>query len=105
MSGRIIPLFLILFLSSAASAATWVVHADGSGDVPTIQAAIDALEWYDVIELSDGVYTGYGFRDLTNYGKAFAIVSQSGDPTSCIIDCQGTADEMHFGVAFYGEDG
>jgi len=58
----------------------------------------------DIIELTDGVYTGSGNRDLNNSGKYFLIRSQSGDPTACIIDLQGTAEEPHRGIT-YAEDG
>ena len=108
MSKRLIFLacFLLFLLPfSSAEARVWVLHPDGSGDAPTIQAAIDSLNFSDdVIELVDGVYTGLGNRDLYNSGKNFLMRSQSGDPTNCIIDLQGTADEWHWGIA-YAEDG
>jgi len=105
MSGRItyfLFLALLLLLPSFAGAAVWVVRADGSGDVPTIQDAIAVLDYDDVIELADGVYTGPGNRDLHNSEKSFAIVSQSGDPTACIIDCESTEEDPHFGIIFDG---
>ena len=97
---------LILLLFSSAEARVWVVHPDGTGDAPTIQAAIDSLYNFgdDVIELVDGVFTGPGNRDLFGGGWSFVIKSQSGDPTSCILDLQGSADEWHWGIA-YAEDG
>jgi len=108
MSKRFALLICLLFFLlpfSYAEARVWVLHPDGSGDAPTIQAAIDSLYFSDdVIELVDGVYTGQGNRDLHNGGKSFLMRSQSGDPTNCIIDLQGTADEWHWGIA-YAEDG
>ena len=62
---RYSPLFLVVWLyASTTVAATYVVTADGSGDFPTIQAAISAAINGDVIELTDGTFTGEGNRDI-----------------------------------------
>ena len=89
MGHRFIPSAVILsiFLVSSASAATYVVQPDGTGDFPTIQAAINAVVDTDIIELADGTFTGDGNRDLDYLGKAITIRSQSGDPSVCVIDC------------------
>jgi hypothetical protein len=82
-----------------------VLHPDGSGDAPTIQAAIDSANFNgDVIELTDGVYTGPGNRDLYTSGKSFLLRSQSGNPAHCVIDLEGTADQWHWGIV-YTDDG
>lgn len=97
-------LFFLLPLTGA-QARVWVVQPDGTGDAPTIQAAIDSLyNIDDIVELADGVFTGEGNRDLYTSGKAFLMRSQSGDPTSCIIDLQGTTEEWHWGIV-YTDDG
>ncbi len=97
--------FFILLPVSYAEAEVWVVHPDGTGDVPTIQEAVNQLAYSgDIIELTDGVYTGFGNRDLHNMGKSFLIRSQSGNPADCVIDLQGSEDEWHWGIA-YAEDG
>ncbi|MBN1884346.1 MAG: T9SS type A sorting domain-containing protein [Candidatus Krumholzibacteriota bacterium] len=67
---------------------TYVVKADGSGDHPTIQAAIDAATAGSLILLSDGTFTGSGNRDVS-VGIPCTIRSESGDPAACVIDCQG----------------
>ncbi|MFG0251427.1 MAG: right-handed parallel beta-helix repeat-containing protein, partial [Phycisphaerales bacterium JB038] len=54
----------------------------------TIQAAIDAAVSGDIVEIADGTYTGVGNRDLDLLGKAITVRSASGDPDSCIIDCE-----------------
>jgi len=98
---------LIFFLLpiSMAEARVWVLHPDGSGELPTIQAAIDTVAFSgDIIELTDGVYTGFGNRDMHNMGKSFLIRSQSGNPADCIIDLQGSPEEWHWGIT-YAEDG
>ena len=91
----------LLLLAAAASADTYVVDADGTGDFPTIQDAIDAASDNDVVELLDGTYTGDGNRDIDFHGKAITVRSQSGDPLSCVIDCEGTALEPHRGFHFH----
>ncbi len=55
----------------------------------TIQAAIDAANDYDIIEIADGTYTGEGNKNLSFHGKAITVRSDSGDPSSCVIDCEG----------------
>jgi hypothetical protein len=92
----------LLGTASASAAETWIVRADGSGDFPTIQAAVDAAENGDVIELADGTFTGDGNRDVDFLRKALTIRSQSGEPESCTIDCEGSAAGPH--RAFLLED-
>ncbi len=77
-----------------------LVKPDGSGTYATIQAAIDAADSADVIELADGVFRGDGNRDISYRGKAITVRSQSGNPEDCVIDCEGSADDMHYGSIF-----
>lgn len=93
----------VLLAATTTQARVWVVRPDGTGDAPTIQAAIDSLAEMDGIALADGVYTGPGNRDLTNSEHTVRIWSLSGDPTTCVIDCQGSAPDRHFGIAFYSD--
>jgi predicted outer membrane repeat protein len=84
---------------------TIVVRADGSGEYPTIQAAIDDANNGDEVIVAPGTYTGYGNRDMDYLGKAIAVRSEYGAET-CIVDCNGTEDEPHRGFYFHnGEDG
>jgi len=79
------------------------LHPDDTGNAPTIQAAIDSVApGSDIIELTDGVYTSPGNRDLINYEKLFVVRSQSGDPSACIIDVEGDPTEHHWGFVFSG---
>ena len=71
-----------------AAATTYVVDPDGTGDLPTIQAAIDVAVDGDVIELTDGIFVGPGNRSLHYLGKAITIRSQSGDMSTCFINCE-----------------
>ncbi|MDM7916197.1 MAG: right-handed parallel beta-helix repeat-containing protein [Candidatus Eisenbacteria bacterium] len=77
-------------------ATTYVVHPDGSGDLPTIQAAVNIATDGDVIELTDGIFRGAGNRAVSFLGKGITIRSQSGDPAECVIDCEGSAKGFLF---------
>jgi len=79
---------------------TYHVYSDGSGDFPTISAAIEVAEDGDIIILADGIYYGEGNRDLDFTGVVITIRSESSNPDSCIIDCQGTESEPHRGCIF-----
>jgi predicted outer membrane repeat protein len=81
--------------------ATFTVRPDGGGTYPTIQAAINMALNGDIIELTDGTFTGTGNRDLVWNSKTITIRSQSGNPQACVIDCQGTESDMRRGFTFY----
>jgi len=83
---RIIPLALILaaLIHGAAPAQTiWTVQPDGSGDAPTISAAIDSAASGDRIIVYAGWYTESGLvvdgKDLTfQYQGGIPIIVSSG---------------------------
>ncbi len=86
-----------------------IVNTNGTGDYPTIQAAINDSNDGDTIVLQMGTYTGDGNRDIDFRGKAITV--RSTDPNnpdivaSTIIDCNGTQAEPHRGFYFHnGED-
>ena len=94
-------LALALTCPPRVQAATWHVPTDA----PTIQAAIDAAADGDIIALADQTFTGPGNRDLSFAGKAITIGSASGDAARCIIDCQGSGSDPHFGFSFTEGEG
>jgi predicted outer membrane repeat protein len=84
----------ILAISAAVcQARTIYVNASGTGDYPTIQAAVNDSNTGDIIILLPGTYTGVGNRNIDLNGKSITV--QSTDPcdpvvmASTVIDCQG----------------
>jgi hypothetical protein len=104
---RRLPLLCLALCSLAlpAVARTYVVTPAGTGDFGTIQAALDAVSAGDVIELTNGTFTGPGNRDLDYLGKAVTVRSMSGNPDHCIIDCEGSEADPHRGFIFQGAEG
>jgi hypothetical protein len=86
---------LSLLVVGAAEGAVITVRADGTGDYPTIQAAINAAFNGDTVLVADGTYTGNGNRDIDFLGKAITVCSENG-PENCIIDCQNSGRGFYF---------
>ncbi|MBE9507872.1 MAG: hypothetical protein IMY86_07455 [Chloroflexi bacterium] len=101
----VLVLSAVLLLGGVTHAETRVVHPDGSGEWPTIQAAVAASEDGDTVELTDGTFTGAGNRDIDFLGKSITIRSQGADPLHCIIDCEGTEADPHRGFLFCSGEG
>ncbi|MCK4303771.1 MAG: hypothetical protein KAY24_06000 [Candidatus Eisenbacteria sp.] len=80
---------LMLGGATPASATIYMVMPDGTGDFPSIQAAIDTADSLDIIELADGTFTGPDNHNLDFRGQAITVRSKSGNPSTCIIDCEG----------------
>ena len=84
---------LIVLAAGAGSARTWHVRPDRTGDVPTIQAAVDSAVAGDLILLAPGTYTYAGQGTGDDYalirflrGKTdFTLKSEAG-PHLTIID-------------------
>ena len=89
MTRQVLVLVATLLLSAGyANARTWYVLPDGSGDAPTIRAAVDSAADGDVVELASGYFMGEGNKDVDFLGKAITIRSETGDPSTCTMDCQ-----------------
>jgi hypothetical protein len=79
---------VILFLTlTPCLARTWYITPDGLGDAPSIQAGIDSTTAGDTVLVADGTYTGIGNRGIRYNGKSLTVMSESGDPTLCTVDC------------------
>ncbi len=82
---------------------TWLVQADGLGDVVDIQTAIDSTTHGDTIKLADGVYTGVGNYDVDLKDRRILITSENG-PAFTTIDPQGTSGTPHRAFIIQGEE-
>ncbi len=92
-------------LAPPLGATVYVVDPFGTGDFPTIQAALDGCASGDVIELTAGVFQGAGNRDLDFHGQAVLLRAQGGRTRDCVIDCQGSETEPHRGFHFHSGEG
>ncbi|MBN1805971.1 MAG: hypothetical protein JW837_12035 [Sedimentisphaerales bacterium] len=67
--------FLVCLFTVSAFGDTIYLDANGTGDYPTIQAAINAAANGDEIVLGPGNYTGSGNRNIRYLGKAITVRS------------------------------
>ncbi len=68
-------LALTVVWAAGAASETWLVTPDGTGDAPTIQAAVDSCEDGDSVELADGGFRGDGNRDVDCGDKGITVRS------------------------------
>ncbi len=97
---RYILTAILAFGAGVCQAKTSHVDANGMGDYPTIQAAVDDSNTGDVIILMPGKYIGAGNKDIDTKGKSLTI--QSTDPCNpaivagTVIDCQNMGSGFNF---------
>ena len=104
MKSYLLFAVLLFAIAGVCNAAVININPDGTGDYPTIQAAIISADNGDHIVLADGTYRGDGNRDVEFLGKPITVRSANG-AENCIIDCQSSYEEFHRGFIFTdGED-
>src|SRR5262245_39512054 len=86
-----VPLIVaaLVSLGSAAlqtsNAKDWYVKPDGTGDLPSIWEATGPAIDGDRIILADGIFVGERNHNVLVF-EEFEIISESNDPSRCIID-------------------
>jgi hypothetical protein len=86
MRALTMALALLTTAAGALPAATYQLNAEGTGDFPTIVAAIAAADPGDSILLAAGLYLGAGNTQLDYSGKDIVIAGAG--PGATILDCQ-----------------
>jgi len=89
----VICLVLVGSVPSLAHCETWYVTVDGTGDAPTIQAAVDSAAPGDTVLVAAGTYNpdNQGISEyfpLVMLNKEIVLASESG-PESTILDADG----------------
>lgn len=94
MTPRILLLaaFAGLLLIGIASARTWYVAADGSGDAPTIDAAVDSSSAGDVILVGPGTHlVGSGGLGALYLKPGTTLQSELGPMVTALVPYEGPA--------------
>jgi hypothetical protein len=82
-------LCLVLFLTVQASARTWYIKPDGTGDAPTIQAGVDSSASGDTVLVAAGSYSEN--ITITALHNGMTLLSESGpDVTNICAAAPGT---------------
>ncbi|MFH1277111.1 MAG: hypothetical protein ABIK65_01865 [Candidatus Eisenbacteria bacterium] len=97
MRPFLLLLFSFLLLPAAGWPASRLVLPGGTGDFPTIQAAVDASAPGDTVLLGDGTFSGDGNRDVAIGAGGIVVHSTSLSPGSCVLDCEGSVGSPHRG--------
>jgi hypothetical protein len=94
---------IVLTLFSSASARTWYVKVNGTGDVPTIQAAIEAADHGDTILCAPGTYTWTNQGTGTDHGILYILrgsadmtIKSEAGPEATVLDGQWQGRIMFF---------
>jgi hypothetical protein len=77
---------------------TWYIDPAGTGDAVRIGDGLALTVSGDTLLLADATFTGVGNSGLRVIGKSVAIVSESGDPNACVVDCGGSNKFITFGA-------
>lgn len=86
LRAALIATACLLLLPGSTLARTWYITPDGTGDAPTIQAAMDSAAVSDTVEVACGTY----FEHDIIMQRGVTLRSTSSDPNCAIIDAQNT---------------
>ncbi len=89
---------VLLLIPCGIWARTWYIDPGGSGDAMRIGDGLTLASSGDTLLLADATYSGPGNLGLWIIGKSVAIVSESGDPNACMVDCGGSNPFVTFGA-------
>ena len=87
--SALLTLIALLAATGRSHATTWLVHADGTGDAPTIPAAMDAASSGDTVLVSAGTYAdliqdAYGLWVGVEMKNGVALISTDGASSTTI---------------------
>jgi hypothetical protein len=75
------------------------------GDYATIQAALDAANDGDTVQLARQKFSGPGNRDLDFLGKAVTLRGDPTDPSGHVLDIDGSSGAVYRGIWFHSGEG
>lgn len=90
MLRSMLVLSVILLVASASPATTWTIKPDGTGDFPTIQAAMNGSSPGDLILLECGTY----YEHHIGVRSGVHLRSVTGQPDCAVIDAQGNTSAL-----------
>jgi hypothetical protein len=98
-------LSFLLAASFPCRADILLVNAGGTGQYPTIQAAVDAAVDGDEVQLMAGIYSGNGNFNINFLGKAITLRSQNLDPSEVMVSPTDYLPETDRAVIFNHNEG
>jgi hypothetical protein len=100
LSTVLLFFFLSLFVPASVESRTWYVRVDGTGDAPTIQAAVDSAQDADEVLVAAGTYTwtnqspNNDSNTMIDVAVEIWLHSESG-PEATILDAEGEGRVMY----------
>lgn len=86
------PWLILLLSPDPGSARTWYINTEGTGDAPTIAAALDSVSAGDGIELAPGRYMANNLNFITSN---VSIWGEVGAPEDVVIDGGGVGQILY----------